>query len=182
MAENHDLQAALSAKTPLVIGVVLGLGFVLLLVALQAPLIAAAGVLTNLLATGAAFGVAKWIFQDGALHSLLGFQSQGFLDAWGPVFFFAMIFAISMDYTVFLLSSAKEHWDRSHDPRDRDGRRNGPFGPGDLRRRRGDGRGVLHLRTVGTAPAQGDGDHPRDRRAARRGADPPAADCRSCCA
>jgi len=118
VAENHDLQAALSAKAPLVIGVVLGLGFVLLLIALQAPLIAAAGVLTNLLATGAAFGVAKWIFQDGALHSLLGFQSQGFLDAWGPVFFFAMIFAISMDYTVFLLSAAKEHWDRSHDPRE----------------------------------------------------------------
>ena len=74
--------------------------------------------LTNLLATGAAFGVAKWIFQDGALHSLLGFQPQGFLDAWGPVFFFAMIFAISMDYTVFLLSSAKEHWDRTHDPQE----------------------------------------------------------------
>ena len=118
VAENHDLQAALSAKTPLVIGVVLALGFLLLLIALQAPLIAAVGVLTNLLATGAAFGVAKWIFQDGALHSLLGFQSQGFLDAWGPVFFFAMIFAISMDYTVFLLSSAKEHWDRTHDPHD----------------------------------------------------------------
>ncbi len=116
VAENHDLQAALSAKTPLVIGVVLGLGFLLLLVALQAPLVAALGVVTNLLAVGAAFGVAKWIFQDGSLHSLLGFQSQGFLDAWGPVFFFAMIFAISMDYTVFLLSSAKEHWDRSHDP------------------------------------------------------------------
>ncbi len=117
-AENHDLQSLLSAKTPLVIGVVLGLGFLLLLFALQAPLLAAAGVLTNLLATGAAFGVAKWIFQDGDLHSLLGFQPQGFLDAWGPVFFFAMIFAISMDYTMFLLSSAKEHWDRSHDPRD----------------------------------------------------------------
>jgi len=118
VAENHDLQAALSAKTPVVIGVVLGLGFLLLLVALQAPLIAAAGVLTNLLAVGAAFGIAKWVFQDGALHSLLGFQSQGFLDAWGPVFFFAMIFAISMDYTVFLLSSAKEHWDHTHDPHD----------------------------------------------------------------
>ena len=117
VAENHDLQQALSAKTPLVIGVVLGLGFLLLLVALQAPVIAAAGVVTNLLATGAAFGVAKWIFQDGGLHSLLGFQPQGFLDAWGPVFFFAMIFAISMDYTVFLLSSAKEHWDRTHDPK-----------------------------------------------------------------
>ncbi len=116
VAENHDLQAALTAKAPLVIGLVLALGFLLLLLALQAPLIAAAGVATNLLATGAAFGVAKWIFQDGALQSLLGFQSQGFLDAWGPVFFFAMIFAISMDYTVFLLSSAKEHWDRSHDP------------------------------------------------------------------
>ena len=115
VAENHDLQAALSAATPLVIGVVLALGFLLLLIALQAPLIAAVGVLTSLLATGAAFGVAKWIFQDGALHTLLGFQPQGFLDAWGPVFFFAMIFAISMDYTVFLLSSAKEHWDRSHD-------------------------------------------------------------------
>jgi len=117
VAENHDLQAALSAKTPVVIGVILGLGFLLLLIALQAPLLAAIGVLTNLLATGAAFGVAKWVFQDGALHSLLGFQSQGFLDAWGPVFFFAMIFAISMDYTVFLLSAAKEHWDHTHDPR-----------------------------------------------------------------
>ena len=118
VAENHDLQAALAAKTPLVIAVVLGLGFLLLLVALQAPLIAAVGVVTNLLATGAAFGVAKWIFQDGVLHSLLGFQPQGFLDAWGPVFFFAMIFAISMDYTVFLLSSAKEHWDRTGSAKD----------------------------------------------------------------
>ncbi len=117
VAENHDLQAALSVKTPLVIGVVLALGFLLLLVALQAPLLAAVGVLTNLLATGAAFGVAKWIFQDGALHSLLGFEPQGFLDAWGPVFFFAMIFAISMDYTVFLLSAAREHWDHTRDPK-----------------------------------------------------------------
>jgi RND superfamily putative drug exporter len=115
VAENHDLQHVLSAKTPLVIGVVMGLGFLLLLFALQAPLLAAAGVLTSLLATAAAFGVSKWIFQDGALHSLLGFQPQGFLDAWGPVFFFAMIFAISMDYTMFLLSSAKEHWDHAKD-------------------------------------------------------------------
>jgi RND superfamily putative drug exporter len=118
VVENHDLQAALSANTPRVIGVVLALGFLLLLIALQAPLLAAVGVLTNLLATGAAFGVAKWIFQDGDLHALLGFQPQGFLDAWAPVFFFAMVFAISMDYTVFLLSSAKEHWDRSHDARE----------------------------------------------------------------
>jgi RND superfamily putative drug exporter len=117
-AENHDLERALSAKTPLVIGVVLGLGFLLLLIALQAPVIAALGVLTNLLAVGAAFGVARLIFQNGHGAGLLGFEPQGFLDAWAPVFFFAMIFAISMDYTVFLLSSAKEHWDRSHDPKE----------------------------------------------------------------
>jgi RND superfamily putative drug exporter len=118
VAENHDLEQLLSAKTPVVIGVVLALGFLLLLIALQAPIIAAAGVLTNLLATAAAFGVARLIFQQGHLSGVLGFESQGFLDAWGPVFFFAMIFAISMDYTVFLLSSAKEHWDRSHDPKE----------------------------------------------------------------
>ena len=118
VAENHDLEAALSAKTLPVFAVVLALGFLLLLVALRAPLIALAGVLTNLLATAAAFGVGVLIFQDGNLSGLLGFESQGFLNAWGPIFFFAMIFAISMDYTVFLLSSAKEHWDRTHDPRE----------------------------------------------------------------
>ena len=117
MAENHDLEAALNAKTPLVIGVVLALGFLLLLVALQAPILAAVGVVTNLLAVGAAFGVARLIFQEGHLAGLLGLEPQGFLNAWAPVFFFAMVFAISMDYTVFLLSSAKEHWDREGDAR-----------------------------------------------------------------
>ena len=117
-AENHDLAQALRQKTPLVIGVVLTLGFLLLLVAVRAPLIAALAVVTNLLATGAAFGIGRLIFQDGHGAGLLGFESQGFMDAWAPVFFFAMIFAISMDYTVFLLASTKEHWDRSHDPRE----------------------------------------------------------------
>jgi RND superfamily putative drug exporter len=118
VAENHDLERALAATTPLVIGVVLVLGFLLLLVALQAPLIAALGVATNLLATGAAFGVGRLIFQNGHGAGLLGFESQGYMNAWAPVFFFAMIFAISMDYTVFLLSSAKEHWDRTQDAKE----------------------------------------------------------------
>jgi RND superfamily putative drug exporter len=118
VAENHDLEAALTAKTPLVIGVVLALGFLLLLAALQAPILAAVGVVTNLLAVGAAFGVARLIFQEGHLADLLGLEPQGFLNAWAPVFFFAMVFAISMDYTVFLLSSAKEVWDRSKAPRE----------------------------------------------------------------
>ena len=114
-AENHDLETSLASKTPLAIGVILALGFLLLLIAFQAPLIAAIGVLANLLSTAAAFGVATLIFQHGHLSGLLGFESQGFLDAWGPIFFFAMIFAIAMDYTVFLLSSAREHWEETED-------------------------------------------------------------------
>ncbi|MGX9297535.1 MMPL family transporter [Tsukamurella paurometabola] len=116
--ENLDLKDQLDASTPLVIGVVLALGFLLLLVALRAPLIALVGTAVSLLSTAAAFGVARLIFQDGIGAGLLGFESQGFLDAWAPVFFFAMIFAIAMDYTVFLLSSAKEHWERTGDARD----------------------------------------------------------------
>ena len=116
-AENHDLEHSLQSKTPLVIAAVLALGFLLLLLALRAPVISGLAVVTNLLATGAAFGIGRLIFQDGHGAGLLGFESQGFMDAWAPVFFFAMIFAMSMDYTVFLLASAKEHWDRSHDPR-----------------------------------------------------------------
>lgn len=117
-AENHDLEVLLTEKTPLVIGVVLVLGFLLLLVALQAPLMALLGTVTSLLATAAAFGVSRLVFQEGIGAGLMGFESQGFLDAWAPVFFFAMIFAISMDYTVFLLASAKEHWERSGDARE----------------------------------------------------------------
>ncbi|MDF9717826.1 MMPL family transporter [Nocardioides sp. ChNu-153] len=113
--ENLDLKAQLDESTPLVIGVVLVLGFLLLLVALQAPLISLLGTLASLLSTAAAFGVARLVFQDGIGADLLGFESQGFLDAWSPVFFFAMIFAIAMDYTVFLLASAKEQYERTGD-------------------------------------------------------------------
>jgi RND superfamily putative drug exporter len=116
--ENLDLQNVLTGRTPLVIGAVLGLGFLLLLVALQAPLIAALGTAASLLSTGAAFGTARLVFQDGHGARLLGFSSQGFLDGWAPVFFFAMIFAIAMDYTVFLLASAKEHYERGRDAKD----------------------------------------------------------------
>ncbi len=116
--EEIDLADQLRRSTPLVIGVVMALGFALLLFALQAPLISLLGTLASLLSTAAAFGVARLVFQDGIVSSLLGFEPQGFLDAWAPVFFFAMIFAIAMDYTVFLLASAKEHWEKSGDPRE----------------------------------------------------------------
>lgn len=116
--ENIDLKKQLDSSTPVVISVVLGLGFVLLLIALRAPLIALIGTLLSLLSTAAAFGVARLIFQNGIGESVLGFEHQGFLDAWAPVFFFAMIFAIALDYTVFLLSSAKEHWEKTGDARE----------------------------------------------------------------
>jgi RND superfamily putative drug exporter len=115
-AENHDLEKALSARTPLVFGLLVGLGFLLLLIALGSPLVAFIGVVTNLASIAAAFGVAKWIFQDGHLSGFLNFQPQGFVDAWGPLFFGAMLTGVAMDYTLFLLSAAREHYDLTGDP------------------------------------------------------------------
>ena len=115
-AENHDLQHALSSRTPLVFGVLIGVGFLLLLVALGAPLLAAGGVLITALSVAAAFGVARLIFQDGHLSGLLNFTPQGFVDAWGPLFFGAMVFGVAMDYTLFLLSAAKERYETHRDP------------------------------------------------------------------
>lgn len=116
-AETHDLERALAAHLPVVAGVVLGLGFVLLLILLRAPLAAAAAVALSLLATVAAFGVARLVFQEGALDGLTGFESQGFVDAWAPIFFFALVFALAMDYSVFLLATVKAVYDRTGDPR-----------------------------------------------------------------
>lgn len=115
-AENHDLEKALSSRTPLVFGLLIGLGFLLLLVALGSPLVAFVGVVTNLASIAAAFGVAKLIFQDGHLSGLLNFEPQGFVDAWAPLFFGAMLSGVAMDYTLFLLSAAREHYDATGDP------------------------------------------------------------------
>jgi RND superfamily putative drug exporter len=100
-----------------VYGLVVAVGFALLLLVVRAPIAAAAAALMNLLATAAAFGVAKLVFQDGHGAALLGFSPQGFVDAWAPIFFFALIFALAMDYTVFLLSSVKAELERTGDPR-----------------------------------------------------------------
>jgi RND superfamily putative drug exporter len=117
-AESHDLERALDTYTPLVYAAVLGVGFLVLVLVLRAPVLSAAAVLLNLLATAAAFGVATLVFQDGRLEGLLGFESQGFVDAWAPIFFFALIFALAMDYTVFLLAVVKEGYERMRDPRE----------------------------------------------------------------
>jgi RND superfamily putative drug exporter len=115
-AENFDLQQALSARSPVVFALLIGLGFLLLLIALGSPLVAFAGVITNLASIAAAFGVAKLIFQDGHLSGVLRFEPQGFVDAWAPLFFGAMLTGVAMDYTLFLLSAAREHYDLTGDP------------------------------------------------------------------
>lgn len=115
-AENYDLERTLVSHTPLVFGLLAGLGFVLLLVALGAPLVAAAGVAVTGLSVAGAFGVARLIFQNGDLSGLLRFQPQGFVDAWAPLFFGAMVFGVAMDYTLFLLSAAKERYETHADP------------------------------------------------------------------
>lgn len=117
VAEVEDFRRAVAHSTPIALGVMLLLAFVLLLVAFQAPIVAPIGTATSALSTGAAFGVTGLIFQDGHLAGVVGFTSQGFLDFWVPLLFFAMIFAIYMDYTVFLLSTTREHWERTGDAR-----------------------------------------------------------------
>jgi putative drug exporter of the RND superfamily len=116
-AEGHDLKRALDHSLPLVYGLIVTVGFALLLLVVRAPIVAGAASAMNLLATAGAFGIAKLIFQDGHGEALLGFSSQGFVDAWAPIFFFALIFALAMDYSVFLLSSVKAELKRTGDPR-----------------------------------------------------------------
>lgn len=115
-AENVDLQHALAAKTPLVFGILAGVGFLMLLVALGSPWLALVGMVVTGLSVAGAFGVARLIFQDGSGASFLGFVPQGFVDAWGPIFFGAMVTGVAMDYTLFLLSSAKESYELHRDP------------------------------------------------------------------
>ena len=115
-AENHDLQQSLASHTPIVLAILGILGFLLLLIALGAPLIAAMGVLITALSVAGAFGIGRLIFQNGLLSGPLGFQPQGFIDAWAPLFFGAMVFGVAMDYTLFMLSAAKERYETHPDP------------------------------------------------------------------
>lgn len=115
-AENYDLAQVLNSRAPLVFAVLAAIGFVLLLIALGSPLLALSGMVITALSVAAAFGVARLIFQNGLGAGLLGFTPQGFVDAWGPIFFGAMVTGVAMDYTLFLLSAAKERYETHADP------------------------------------------------------------------
>ncbi len=97
---------------PIVFAFVLGLAFLLLLFTFRSLVIPATAIVLNLLSVGAAYGVLVWIFQQGHLQGLLGFRSDGAIVTWLPLFLFAVLFGLSMDYHVFIVSRIKELADR----------------------------------------------------------------------
>jgi RND superfamily putative drug exporter len=107
-AANQDWNQSLHRAIPLVFGFVLLLAFVLLLVSFRSLVIAAKAIVLNLLSVGAAYGVLVWIFQDGHLQGLLGFHSTHAITSWLPIFMFVLLFGLSMDYHVFILSRIRE--------------------------------------------------------------------------
>ena len=107
-AGTHDFNATMRARTPLVFAFVLGLAFLLLLLTFRSIVIPLKAIVLNLLSVGAAYGVLVWIFQDGHLQGLLGFRSNGAVVTWLPLFLFTLLFGLSMDYHVFILSRVKE--------------------------------------------------------------------------
>jgi RND superfamily putative drug exporter len=112
-AENVDYFDAVTNPTPYVLLFVLGLSFVLLTVAFRSIVVALVSVLLNLLSVGAAYGLLTLVFLDDHGASLFGFQHTHVIDAWVPLFLFSVLFGLSMDYQVFLMSRIKERYDQS---------------------------------------------------------------------
>jgi RND superfamily putative drug exporter len=111
-AASHDQNAAMKHSAPLVFGFVLLLAFLLLLVSFRSIVIAAKAVVLNLLSVGAAYGVVIAIFQWGWGENILNFRSNGGIASWLPIFMFVILFGLSMDYHVFILSRVREAFDR----------------------------------------------------------------------
>ena len=116
-AQNHDLTSVLTDRAPYAIGIILIVAFLLLLVVFRSVVIATFSILMNLVTVGAAFGFATVVFQHGFGTGLIGIQHQGFVDAWAPLFFFALLFGLSMDYQLFLLAAIKERYQATGDTR-----------------------------------------------------------------
>ena len=110
-AETADYFSAVSAPTPYVLLFVLGLSFILLLIAFRSLMIAIVSILLNLLSVGAAYGLLTLVFIHGVGAGFFGFEKVTAIDAWVPLFLFSVLFALSMDYQVFLMSRIKERYD-----------------------------------------------------------------------
>ncbi|MCM4079491.1 MMPL family transporter [Paractinoplanes hotanensis] len=111
-AGSADFNARLNASLPWVFGFVLGLAFLLLLVSFRSVVVALTGVVLNLLSVAAAYGMLVFVFQYGHFEDLLGFQASGGITNWMPLFLFIILFGLSMDYHVFVLSRIREGHDR----------------------------------------------------------------------
>jgi RND superfamily putative drug exporter len=114
-AENLDGFEMLSFYTPVVFAFVLGLSFILLLVVFRSIVVPIKAVIMNLLSVGAAYGLLVLVTQKGFATDLLGFQQVEKIEAWLPIFLFAILFGLSMDYHVFLLSRIRERYDQIRD-------------------------------------------------------------------
>jgi len=114
-AQNHDLTAALVGRAPLAVGLIMVVAFLLLLVVFRSLTIALSSILLNLVSVGASFGFATIVFQHGIGAGLIGIEHQGFVDAWAPLFFFALLFGLSMDYQLFLLAAIREVYEETGD-------------------------------------------------------------------
>jgi RND superfamily putative drug exporter len=114
-AQNADLTNVLTSRAPYAIGIILIVAFFLLLIVFRSIVVALFSIIMNLLTVGAAFGFATIVFQHGVGAGLLGIQPQGFVDAWAPLFFFALLFGLSMDYQLFLLAAIRERYQATGD-------------------------------------------------------------------
>jgi putative drug exporter of the RND superfamily len=114
-AELVDLKASISIRLPWALAIVGVATIVLLFLMTGSVVVAVKAIVMNVLSLGATFGVLVWVFQDGHLSGLLGFDSVGALDATMPLIVFLFAFGLSMDYEVFLLARIKEAWDETGD-------------------------------------------------------------------
>ena len=115
VAVNVDFSSYLADRLPVFFAVVLLLSFVLLMAVFRSLLVPLKAVLMNLLSIGAAYGAVVAVFQRGWGASLIGLGGSAPIDPWLPVMMFAIVFGLSMDYEVFLLSRVKEEYDRTGD-------------------------------------------------------------------
>jgi uncharacterized membrane protein YdfJ with MMPL/SSD domain len=111
-AESQDFNDLLVQRMPWVFAFVLAATFVLLLLTFRSIAIPLTAIGLNLLSVGAAYGVIVWVFQHGHLEGLLGFHSNGAITSWLPLFLFVVLFGLSMDYHVFILTRIREAYDR----------------------------------------------------------------------
>jgi uncharacterized membrane protein YdfJ with MMPL/SSD domain len=114
-AEAIDYFALTERWLPILIVFVLTLSFVLLTIAFRSIVVAATAIVLNLLSVGAAYGALILVFQKGVGNEIFGFQQVDFIEAWVPLFLFAVLFGLSMDYTVFLLSRIRERYVQTSD-------------------------------------------------------------------